>query len=49
MPDPSLEGDTDDESYPAFERTVDELEHRIRFLIASIGTDPEEDPWTTEP
>ncbi len=48
VPDPSLEGDAD-ESYPAFERTVDELERRIRFLIASIGTDPEEGSWTTEP
>jgi protein-tyrosine-phosphatase len=48
IPDPSLEGDTDDDSYPAFERTVDELERRIRFLIAAIGTDPEEGSWTTE-
>jgi protein-tyrosine-phosphatase/DNA-binding transcriptional ArsR family regulator len=34
--DPSLEGETDDESRPAFERTADELERRIRFLIAAI-------------
>lgn len=36
IPDPGLEGETDDETYPAFERTVDELEARIGFLIASI-------------
>ena len=37
IPDPSLAGDDHDESYPAFERTADELERRIHFLIASIG------------
>ncbi len=37
IPDPSIEGATDTESYPAFERTAEELERRIHFLIASIG------------
>jgi protein-tyrosine-phosphatase len=34
--DPSLAGETAEESYPAFERTVEELERRIRFLIPTI-------------
>jgi protein-tyrosine-phosphatase len=36
IPDPALEGDTDDATYPAFERTTDELETRIGFLIAQL-------------
>jgi len=36
IPDPSLEGDSADESHPAFERTADELENRIGFLFALI-------------
>jgi protein-tyrosine-phosphatase/DNA-binding transcriptional ArsR family regulator len=36
IPDPGLEGDSDDETYPAFERTVAELEQRIRYLLATI-------------
>jgi protein-tyrosine-phosphatase len=35
--DPGLEGETDQASYPAFERTADELETRIRFLLAAIS------------
>jgi protein-tyrosine-phosphatase/DNA-binding transcriptional ArsR family regulator len=41
IPDPALEGTTDRATYPAFERTVTELETRIRFLIALIdGSSP---------
>jgi protein-tyrosine-phosphatase len=36
MPDPSAEGDTDEESYAAFVRTADELESRIPFLISEL-------------
>jgi protein-tyrosine-phosphatase/DNA-binding transcriptional ArsR family regulator len=36
IPDPALEGDTDAESYPAFERTATELDNRIRFLVQLI-------------
>ena len=40
IPDPALEGSTDDDSYPAFERTASELETRIRFFLASINEKP---------
>lgn len=40
VPDPSREGATDRESYPAFVRTADELEHRIRALLAWIDDQP---------
>jgi protein-tyrosine-phosphatase len=33
IPDPALEGRTDRTSYPAFERTADDLETRIRFQL----------------
>jgi protein-tyrosine-phosphatase len=33
VPDPALEGPNDRTSYPAFERTADELETRIGFLL----------------
>jgi len=33
IPDPALEGDTDDATYRAFERTARELESRIGFLL----------------
>ena len=36
IPDPALEGDTDRATYPAFERTADELETRIRFLLHTL-------------
>src|SRR3954470_3344028 len=36
IPDPAGEGATDDETYPAFERTADELEGRVRHLIADL-------------
>jgi protein-tyrosine-phosphatase/DNA-binding transcriptional ArsR family regulator len=38
MPDPSLEGDSDDATYPAFARTADELESRIGFLLPQLTT-----------
>jgi protein-tyrosine-phosphatase/DNA-binding transcriptional ArsR family regulator len=37
IPDPALEGATNRASYPAFERTADELEHRIRFLLHELS------------
>lgn len=40
IPDPSREGDTDAETYTAFQRTVVELATRIRFLIDSIDEPP---------
>lgn len=33
LPDPALEGSTDRETYPAFERTAAELETRIEFRL----------------
>lgn len=39
LPDPAREGDTDVESYPAFERTAAELEQRIPFLLELIEND----------
>jgi protein-tyrosine-phosphatase len=36
MPDPVGEGSTDEESYPAFQRTADELETRIPQLLAQL-------------
>ncbi|HZP58284.1 MAG TPA: ArsR family transcriptional regulator [Dehalococcoidia bacterium] len=38
--DPAFEGDTDDESYPAFQRTADEIEDRVRFLLHLIHQQP---------
>ena len=35
--DPALEGDTDDASFPAFERTADELEERLGFFLARLS------------
>jgi protein-tyrosine-phosphatase/DNA-binding transcriptional ArsR family regulator len=40
VPDPALEGDTDEASYPAFVRTADELESRVAHLIAQIHSQP---------
>jgi protein-tyrosine-phosphatase/DNA-binding transcriptional ArsR family regulator len=44
IPDPALEGETDDASRAAFERTALDLEERIRFLLAQLLTtdDPKE-------
>jgi len=36
IPDPAREGDTDEETYPAFVRTADELATRIPFLLELI-------------
>lgn len=36
IPDPAREGDGDEETYPAFQRTAAELSTRIRFLLAAI-------------
>jgi protein-tyrosine-phosphatase len=38
--DPALEGETDEESYPAFERTAAEIETRVRFLLHVIRPRP---------
>lgn len=38
IPDPGLEGGTDAETYPAFQRTADELETRIRFFLAGLDS-----------
>jgi len=40
IPDPGRDRRTDRASYPAFRRTADELETRIRFLLAVIDTTP---------
>lgn len=37
IPDPAAEGDTDEATYPAFERTARELETRIGYLIARLS------------
>lgn len=36
MPDPSLDGGSDDATYGAFERTAEELEDRIGFLLPQL-------------
>ena len=36
LADPTAEADTDEGSYPAFQRTADELEVRIGLLIAEL-------------
>jgi len=36
IPDPARTGTTDEETYPAFERTADELSNRIPFLLQRI-------------
>jgi protein-tyrosine-phosphatase len=36
IPDPAREGDTDVDTYPAFERTADELTTRVAFLLELI-------------
>lgn len=39
IPDPAAEPGSDADTYPAFERTADELETRIRFLLHRINKD----------
>jgi protein-tyrosine-phosphatase/DNA-binding transcriptional ArsR family regulator len=41
IPDPAREGSNDQESYPAFERTVDQLEARLSFQIPLLATSPD--------
>jgi protein-tyrosine-phosphatase/DNA-binding transcriptional ArsR family regulator len=36
MADPAAEGDTDEETYPVFQQTADELTNRIGFLIGQM-------------
>jgi ArsR family transcriptional regulator, arsenate/arsenite/antimonite-responsive transcriptional repressor / arsenate reductase (thioredoxin) len=38
MADPAAGGSPDEETYPAFERTATELEHRIGYLIPRLST-----------
>ena len=38
--DPALEGDTDEESYLAFQRTAAEIEDRVRFMLHVIRQQP---------
>lgn len=40
MADPALEGDDDEASYPAFQRTAAEIEDRVRFLLHVIRQQP---------
>lgn len=40
MPDPAAEATTDEETYPAFQRTAEELETRIPHLIAQLFASP---------
>jgi protein-tyrosine-phosphatase len=45
VPDPAQAGATDRESLPAFERTADDLEIRIRFLLPTLtGASPTTNP-----
>jgi ArsR family transcriptional regulator, arsenate/arsenite/antimonite-responsive transcriptional repressor / arsenate reductase (thioredoxin) len=39
MPDPSRAAETDEDSYPAFDRTADELDERIGLLLHRIDSD----------
>lgn len=41
--DPAADGDTDEETYPAFERTAEDIESRIVRLIAQMTEDREEE------
>jgi protein-tyrosine-phosphatase len=40
--DPAAEGDTDADTYPAFERTADDIENRIGLLIAQMTAEERE-------
>jgi protein-tyrosine-phosphatase len=42
MPDPTADADADVASYPAFVRTADELETRVRLLVAQLTSHPPE-------
>jgi hypothetical protein len=41
MPDPAAEGGTEEERDAAFERTAEELEARLPFLISELMRAPE--------
>jgi hypothetical protein len=38
--DPAAGGGSDDETYPVFEQTADEIEARVALLVAELSTDP---------
>ena len=38
IPDPAAAGEGDEASYPAFQRTAAELDTRVGFLLAALGT-----------
>ena len=40
IPDPAREGETNRQTYPAFERTATELETRIPYLLELIAPTP---------
>lgn len=40
IPDPSGQGTTDAESYPAFQHTAEEIETRIRFFLHVLALEP---------
>jgi protein-tyrosine-phosphatase len=42
MPDPAATGGTEEARYAAFERTAEELESRIPFLISDLAQDRKE-------
>jgi len=48
-PDPAREGDTHEDTYPAFQRTAAELTTRIRFLIDSLDETPARRPSRADP
>jgi protein-tyrosine-phosphatase/DNA-binding transcriptional ArsR family regulator len=47
IPNPSESGDTDEETYPAFEQVADELSERIRFLLSVMAPDAHAGPALT--
>ena len=40
--DPAATGDSDEETYPAFEDVADEIETRVALLLADLRTRPSE-------
>ena len=40
IPDPAAAGDSDQASYPAFQRTAADIDTRIRHLLPVLTTDP---------
>lgn len=39
MADPAAEGETDQETYPAFRRTADEVKNRVELLVAQMSAE----------